>query len=529
MIIKKKLFNYYYFLSENKISYSKLLLVKDPLKKARNKNKWINNDKGFLINEEKKLFPKWDPANTSMLWKYHLHSFEYLNNIKSNDEGIKIINDWKNNHIPEPKVSWHPYNLSLRICNWIWFISTLENFNKKKLNTIISSIYQQTQFLENHLEREKEGNHLIENCKALIIAGTFFNNKKWKKKGFLILENELRKQVNNEGSHYEKSAMYHAIVLECFLTIYLTTKNDNAYKIVNEKLLGVIKKMSRYLADIQIKNQLPIQHDSCKNLSCDLEQLFILINKIAKINNPPITEVFYTEIGNYIYKNNKIYLLFDIGNPEPFFRPGHAHNSVFHYDLYLDNEPILCDSGVFEYESTSMRNLLRSTESHNTIQVNETELNPIWGSFRMVRNGSVKNIVIEDKTVVAEHNYYQNSEKCLVQRKLKILENDEGIKVEDNITSKKKEIVIKDYLHFSPNIKVLKKEENEKSILYKLNSLNNEITLKIYKINNERVFESFSYYSEEFNKKEKRLKLIIETISKKELTTIKYTLKKIKK
>ena len=76
---------------------------------------------------------------------------------------------------------------------------------------------------------------------------------------------------------------------------------------------------------------------------------------------------------------------------------------------------------------------------------------------------------------------------------------------------------------------MLKKEENEKSILYKLNSLNNEITLKIYKINNERVFESFSYYSEEFNKKEKRLKLIIETISKKELTTIKYTLKKIKK
>ena len=93
--------------------------------------------------------------------------------MKSYDHGIYFINDWLKNNIPDPNLSWHPYNLSLRICSWIWYISSINDIYNEKYKYIIRSLHHQTSFLANHLEREKEGNHLVENCKAIIISGYF--------------------------------------------------------------------------------------------------------------------------------------------------------------------------------------------------------------------------------------------------------------------------------------------------------------------------------------------------------------------
>ena len=61
----------------------------------------------------------------------------------------------------------------------IWFLSSFQSKLSKEVEDIYASLIHQTYFLESHLEKEKGGNHLIENCKALIISGTFFNKKVW--------------------------------------------------------------------------------------------------------------------------------------------------------------------------------------------------------------------------------------------------------------------------------------------------------------------------------------------------------------
>lgn len=527
MLTKKKLFRFFFIYHKREGSQLSLTPILDPLFDIRTKSHFINKEKASFINQELKLFPKWNPAGSSILWKFQLHSFEYLGTIKSHDQGIYFIDDWLENNIPDPNLSWHPYNLSLRICNWIWYISSINDIYNEKFKHIVKSLYHQTSFLVNHLEREKEGNHLIENCKAIIISGYFFNKTEWVKKGFKILQIELKRQIYKEGSHYEKSAMYHSIVLECLVTIYFTSLNDDSSYTIKVILLENIRKMTIYLSDIMLKNQLPIQHDSCRNISSDFKKLYKKINEITKIeNNNNITQMFYEEIGNYVYKNNNIYLLFDAGNPEPNFRPGHSHNSTFHYDLYLDNKPVLIDSGVYNYEDNKERNYFRSTQSHNTIQINSTELNQIWGSFRMLVDGRVKNVSVAEKIISAEHNFYEKSENCKINRKLKILENDIGISVDDTVISEKPNLIINDHLHFSPNISILEKKESVGEISYKLNSGNTFLILKIYKTNNEEVHESFSFCSKEFNKKQERLKLTIKCLSKNNITNIKYDIYK---
>ena len=59
--------------------------------------------------------------------------------------------------------------------------------------------------------------HLLANAKALVFGGLLFEGKNaenWVKTGLSILTKELSEQFNSDGMHFEKSFMYHALLLE---------------------------------------------------------------------------------------------------------------------------------------------------------------------------------------------------------------------------------------------------------------------------------------------------------------------------
>ena len=137
MLTKKKLFRFFFIYHKRGGSQLSLTPILDPLFDIRTKSHFINKERASFINQELKLFPKWNPTGSSILWKFHLHSFEYLRTIKSYDQGIYFIDDWLENNMPDPNLSWHPYNLSLRICNWIWYISSINDVYNEKFKHIV--------------------------------------------------------------------------------------------------------------------------------------------------------------------------------------------------------------------------------------------------------------------------------------------------------------------------------------------------------------------------------------------------------
>ena len=168
----------------------------------------------FEINEKK--FPK--------LWIYNVHYFDYLNDNKNNKfyckKKIDLIHHWiffiKKNHA---SFGLDPYPTSLRIVNWIkWIINN--NISDKD---IISNLYSQFCYLESNIEYNILANHLIANAKALIFGGLFFKNQKSELiflKGINLLNKELKKQILQDGGHFEQSPMYHNIITEDILDIY---------------------------------------------------------------------------------------------------------------------------------------------------------------------------------------------------------------------------------------------------------------------------------------------------------------------
>jgi len=67
---------------------------------------------------------QWSPQDVNRLWRYNLHYFDYLlEPERSVGEKNYLISDWivKNSLGSEP--AWEPYTASLRIVNWIKYLS----------------------------------------------------------------------------------------------------------------------------------------------------------------------------------------------------------------------------------------------------------------------------------------------------------------------------------------------------------------------------------------------------------------------
>ncbi|WP_242479102.1 heparinase II/III family protein [Lamprobacter modestohalophilus] len=208
----------------------------------------------------------WNDAARDKLWLYNLHYFDDLNaaadqcaadalnadadqcataernfvadSIRA-DWHRALVQRWISENPPGQGNGWEPYPTSLRIVNWVkWLLregvipagttgtNETDRFNSasaQQANTaILNSLAIQTSWLSRRLEHHLLGNHLFANAKALVFAGAFFvgpEAKRWLRRGQRLLRRELEEQILADGGHFERSPMYHAILLEDLLDL----------------------------------------------------------------------------------------------------------------------------------------------------------------------------------------------------------------------------------------------------------------------------------------------------------------------
>ncbi len=360
--------------------------TKDDLK--RNKFCFLNHsiDFGGKIN--------WKP-DADMLWQFNLHYFNYLF-LFSEEDKIKICTGWISSNPQGEEPGWHPYPLSLRITNWC-----KANLQNKLIN---ESLYSQAAFLYRNLEYYHPANHYLENARALIFAGNYFLNqgeaKKWLEKGIRIIAAELPKQVFPDGGYFEKSPMYHALMMELVLDLLNILPADTGIYPLLQKASG---KMIDFLNNLTHPDgNIALFNDSTEEIASPTKELndyFLRLNLSEQSKIPEPKDKFiqaYTDSGFYIFRNEDIYLAVDGGSIGPDFIPAHAHADIFSYELSVNGEKIVVDSGVYEYKTGELRNYARSTKAHNTVTIDGKNQAEVWGSFRAARRYPPKNVRFEE-------------------------------------------------------------------------------------------------------------------------------------
>jgi uncharacterized heparinase superfamily protein len=413
----------------------------------------------------------WHSADKSKLWQYNLHYFDNaLDKGRSLDWVRGAMEDWVDRNPPGRSVGWEPYPVSLRVANWIKF--DLRRGQSGQLpSSCRRSLFQQVWWLERNLEHEIQANHLLKNAKSLFLGGAYFSGKtadRWLRKGRKLFLEQVEEQIRPDGGHYERSAMYHAIVLEDMLDV-LSISIGSVGLMSDADVAALVRRARNalgYLQDLTSPTgQLPMFNDSVAGVAPEPASLISYAHAILPLLDTCVSSeakaINKPDTGFYGYRHDAEMLLMDGGAPSPSYQPGHSHCGLLGFELWVAGRPVIVDSGVYDYEATPLRRLLRSTAAHNTVRIDRQEQSDIWGSFRMGRRARPSGISIfpdlpDRFRFTGSHDGYRNQAGRPIHRRVMECRIGHCWQVTDDIIGLGSHLV-ESFLHFHPSFRLEKR------------------------------------------------------------------------
>ncbi len=370
----------------------------------------LGHDTGALIEgrfsflNRQITFPEevnWSAPETERLWRYHLHYLGWALALALDGSPRcltvleKRVTEWLQSNLPGSSEGWEPFPLSLRIVNLAYILSLTGVLSTRLTEILRASLAVQVRALLRGIEHSLQGNHLVKNGKALLVAGLAYQGpeaEKWFRSGFALLEREMEAQVYQDGGHGDRCAMYQAQVLLDYLeSIALLKAAGRPFPKDWHKRLEA---MVVYLDAICHPDGLPALFGDT-SISCippkerlvklarDLGIKTEFLDGCASHEFPDSSYVIARDLrrGNY--------LILDSGAQGNAIESAHYHCQFFSYELSLAGRRVVTDTGVSSYEIGPERTLNRSSWAHNTVSWKNREPAEIWGAFRLARRAQI--------------------------------------------------------------------------------------------------------------------------------------------
>ncbi len=337
----------------------------------------------------------WRVPGQSRLWRYNLHYFDYLfpdQDLNPLSAG-RLMHSWLDCNPPGTPDAWAPFPISLRLVNWVKFISFFDTSWIKK-EKILQSAYEQALWLERHLEYHLLANHLLKNAKALIFVGLFFKGEdaeRWLRKGIEIYTKQLDEQILPDGGHFERSPMYHSMILEDCLDLLNVCQDHTDQKVheLAQQLRIISHKMGEFLLGMTHSDgDIALFNDAAFGIEVLPEDLKTYYEQLTgeKLNTSDSTMWAFPQTGYFIMapqQENR--MIIDCGPIGPDYQPGHSHCDTLSFELSLQGQRVVVDSGCFQYEDSPIRQYNRGNAGHNTVTIDGENQSEVWASHRCAR------------------------------------------------------------------------------------------------------------------------------------------------
>jgi uncharacterized heparinase superfamily protein len=345
----------------------------------------------FLNRERILEFPEDWERDEERVWLYNLHYFDDLG-----AEGARqrvdwheaLIGAWIRDNPPAAGVGWEPHPISLRAVNWIkWTLA-----GNRLHGPALASLALQLRYLRRRVEWHLLANHLFVNAKALFFGGLFFAGSEadeWLEYGARLVDEQVTEQVLTDGGHFERSPMYHALALEDVLDLVNALNAWPARLLrrrerLGEKLSITAAKMLAWLETMTHPDgEIGFFNDAAIGIALRRSQLEAYANALGVPKAPPTADLQAT--GYARLEQGPWCVLFDAAPVGPDYQPGHAHADTLAFELSVMGERVISSSGTSTYEKGEQRMFERSTQAHNTVEVDGQNSSEIWASFRVAR------------------------------------------------------------------------------------------------------------------------------------------------
>lgn len=329
---------------------------------------------------------------------------------------VDIISDFIDRNELQEGPNWNvSMEVGIRVTNMILAIELIEGSNalssKDFIEDFVISCYEHMYHIYHNQENHGlvRGNHHLAGLLGLLSVSAKFpflpNSNRIFEYSRKDMEKEIRIQVLNDGGSFEGSLSYHRLVGEifCFSSLICNNINSKMSSEFNEILL----KMANFTKELIKPDGLIPQigdDDSSRvfraiiNESNDHKSFINLAYKVAgdktvkysnlhdcfeifkynpasrgfqhKSNYGQRSIIFYPDSKIIRYQNEKLYFVFSAIDSSRFGLGGHTHNDICSFELSVLENNFIVDLGTGHYTSNKeIRNLLRSTKSHATVEV----------------------------------------------------------------------------------------------------------------------------------------------------------------
>jgi len=428
-------------------------------------NALLNNEVLLLHETFRVDFDTWTvQGKPTHLWMFNLHYMEYLIPMavcyeKSHKEAYyakikEIMEAWMKRFESQSGDAWNPYTISERIPNWLIVMELLKDklakdttFGKRLEN----SLYCQYAHLQGNQEKHLLGNHYFENLKALILGSIMFGESQKTAKYLKQFDGQMKEQILSDGMHYERSFMYHKIIMEDVLRVLVLLQQIKRYEQQEAYLQQVLSRMLSCTISFEDKLQrVPLFNDAGNNVTKPVEALENTVRKCLTEKNKIDKELqALPQAGYYKYQRLDVTCIIDCGEIGPDYIPGHGHCDCLSYEMYVDGVPFIVNSGTYQYQS-SKRAYFRSTKAHNCFTINEVEQSQCWGEHRVAKRITEVRANQGKDEFLGECRFW-NGMKAI--RKIEFAQD--GIVVYDSHDSNQ-EVKIQSYVHLAPQVDVNK-------------------------------------------------------------------------
>ena len=338
-----------------------------------------------------------------------------LQNLQKANSGNIDINKF-------PLIYWNsPMDVAIRNINLILHLLAIENDyggikilgnNEDLITTYISQHYE---FINNNLENSGDvvGNHyLIELASILLTIATFSFDGDTEEYIFFHdeLSNELERQFYEDGTNFEGSTHYSALVVESLIICKLAVEEIDKNSILLGRIEEIIKSNKFFLSSLVNKGELsqigdndsgrifyhafdetkPLRMDWLFNLidslypelskykriedkfSNEIKNEAPSLNEYKKVLHKPI-KVFssdykacsFKDFGIFVWRNDDQYFSVRCGPLGQNGVGGHSHYDQLAIECFTNDKWIARDPGTGTYtDNIELRNKFRSLEYH---------------------------------------------------------------------------------------------------------------------------------------------------------------------
>ncbi len=354
----------------------------------------------------------------------------------------ELVAQWKSWHDANPYpigMNWaSSLEVAFRSLSWMWtyfLLADTPGMTPELRREFMRALGVSGRHIETYLSTYFSPNtHLLGEAVALFFLGTLFPDfpeaARWKKRGWQVVVESIRKQVRADGFYFEQSAYYHVYALDFFLharvMASLNAVNIPAdYDVALIKMLDALCLLGRaglvpsigdddggrlfdprrnraeYLLDPLSTGAVLFERGDFKFVcgACREETLWLLgiagFAAFEQLQSEPPSDksVALRESGLFLMADADIgqQCLVDAGPQGP-ASAGHGHADALSVHLTGNGSALLMDPGTMEYvgESQNDRAYYRGTAAHNTMRVDALDQADGTGPFSWTNLPAVK-------------------------------------------------------------------------------------------------------------------------------------------